>query len=159
MLFMMTACTKDQATEEPEPAEISVSKESIIALKGGGKETIYVTYEGKWKYQIPASAKEWCTIKHVTNTNKIDVIIAANTQANGIKRETTLTISSTTDDKVEPKKIKIKQAGPKDGLVIDNDEYTISPKDSLLSVEMLADVEFDVDVDSSGKEWIEFRGH
>ena len=155
MLFSMTACTKEEPVDpvEPTPVEITVSKESILVNKGGTSKAISVdvTYEGEWKFTVSSAGKDWCTVTRAINSNRLSITVKANLEENAKARQTTISVFAADDSSIK-KTINIKQAGPKDGLVIDKTTYTVEPKDSILSIDMLANVEYDITVEKD-QEW------
>ena len=159
MLFALPSCSDDQTEVEPLPVEISLSKESILVNKSGTTSAISVnvTCEGEWKFTVSSTASGWCTVKRPVNTNKLNITVSPNTDSNGKARTTTISVFSVTDSNVR-KSITVKQAGPKDGIVVDDTYHELSPRDSLLAMEILANVDFEVEVDQDGQEWIEYTG-
>ena len=141
---------------EPTPVEITLSKESILVNKGGTTKaiTVDVTYEGEWKYTVSSAGKDWCTVNRAINSNRLSITVKPNLDEKAKARQTTISVFSATDSNLK-KTITIKQAGPKDGLVIDQTSYTVEPKDSVLSIEMLANVEYEVTVDKN-QEWFKY---
>ena len=140
--------------------EISLSKESILVNKGGTTSAIAVnvTCEGEWKFTVSSTGSGWCTVKRPVNTNRLNITVSPNTDSNGKARSTTISVFSTTDTNVR-KSITVKQAGPKDGLVVEDTYFSLTPKDSLLAVEILADADFDVELDEEAQDWVEYDGN
>ena len=157
MLFSLAACSSDPTTEEEPapPAEIKLSKESFLVNKGGTTSdlTVNVTFDGQWDYTLSKTGEGWCNVKRVTNTNRLSISVSQTTEAH--TRSTTISVYSKADRTIS-KSISIKQMGTKEGIVIDKTSHDVSPKDSLLTIEVLANVEFDHKVEDNGKDWIEF---
>lgn len=156
MLFSFVACSEDQ-TEDPVPLEIGVSRESILVNKGGTTSaiTVDVTCNGDWKHTVSTSGTSWCKVVRPVNSNRLNITVSANTNSNSKARTTSIEVFSAVDANVR-KTITIKQAGPNDGIVVEQTSFSLSPKDSILSVEMLANVDFEIEVADDGKEWIEY---
>ena len=156
MLFTLPSCSENETVDEPIPVEITLSKESILVNKGGTTNdvTVNVTCEGEWKFTVSSSGTSWCKVTRPLNTNKLNIKVSPNTDSNAKARTTTISVFSTTDANVK-KSITVKQAGPKDGLVVDKTSFTLTPRDSILAVEVLADVDFEVEIADDGKEWVE----
>ncbi|MBO7194592.1 MAG: M60 family metallopeptidase [Alistipes sp.] len=156
LLFAVTACSNDPTENEPAaPAEITLSKESFLVNKGGTTSTLSVdvTFEGQWDFSVSSAARSWCTVKRPTNTNRLNITVAKTTQ----DRSRTASISVfSKEDRTISKSISIKQMGLQDGLVVEKDSYVIAPKDSILTVEMLANVEYEVTVEDKSKDWVEY---
>ena len=130
MLFALPSCSDDPVTEEPLPLEITLSKESILVNKSGTTSAISVnvTCEGEWKFTVSSTASGWCTVKRPVNTNKLNITVSPNTDSNGKARTTTISVFSVTDSNVR-KSITVKQAGPKDGIVVDDTYHELTPRD------------------------------
>ena len=158
MLFTLPACTDNKQVDDQEPvvAEITLSKESILVNKGGTTSavTVNVTYDGEWAYTLSSTGTSWCTVSRPVNSNKLSIKVQSNLDEFSKARQTTISVYAVADKTIR-KTITIKQAGPKDGLVIDQTNYTVEPKDSILSIEMLANVEYDVTVEKD-QEWFKF---
>lgn len=102
---------------------------------------------------IPDDAKEWISIKSNTATkalaeNKVTLAIAQNTTYDN--REASITIKQT--DGALAETVKIKQAQT-DGLFITTPEYNLSNESHTLSVEVQANVSFEVTPEA---EWIHY---
>ncbi|MBQ3536716.1 MAG: M60 family metallopeptidase [Alistipes sp.] len=157
-LFTVTSCSDNSETdEEPIPTEISVSKESILVNKGGTTSAISVnvTCSGDWKYTLSSSGSSWCTVTRPLNSNKLNITVSPNTKENAKARTTTISVYSVLDANVK-KSITIKQAGPKDGIVVEQTTHAVTPRDSILAVEVLANVDYEVETDEESKEWFAY---
>lgn len=157
-LFALPSCSDNSEVDPEVPAavEITLSKESILVNKGGTTSAISVnvTCNGEWKYTVSSSGSSWCTVKRPVNSNKLNITVSPNTNENAKSRTTTISVFSATDSSVR-KSITITQAGAKDGIVVEQTSFTLTPRDSVLTVEMLATVDYEVEIDDEDKEWCE----
>ncbi len=155
LLSFAYACSSDPTTEEPVVLEIKLSKESFLINKGGTTSplSVDVQFPEQWDFTVSSSGKSWVTVKRPTNTNRLTITVSKTSIE--APRTTTISVFSKADRTIS-KSITIKQMGTKDGIVIDVTEHEVLPKDSLLTIELLANVEYDFSVDDNGKDWIEF---
>ena len=157
MLFTLTGCTENEQVdeEEPTPVEITVSKETLLINKVGTTSPINidVTCPEQWDYTVSSAGRDWCIVKRATNSNRMTITVGRNPNDQG--RSTTISVFSKENRDIN-KSISVKQLGQKEGILMDKDTYEVPSKGATsFSVELLASVEFEVEVEA-GKDWIRY---
>lgn len=156
LLLTLGGCSKSEGiTEEPIIPEITVSKDSHIVSKAGASLSVNVnvtTPDGKWRFTLSNSGKDWCSATRNANSNTLKITVRANDDDKS--REASISIMAESDNSLR-KSIKIKQAGASDGIIIETTSFDVPSKDNTLSVPFFANVDFDVEVEE-GIDWIEY---
>ena len=156
ILLTMGGCSSNESElVEPIIPEITLSKDSFIIGKKGATASVNVTVtttDGKWKFTVSNSGKDWCSASRAANSNTLKITIAANNDDKA--RESTISIMAESDNSLR-KSIKIKQAGADDGIIIETTTYEIGSKNQTLSIPFYANVDFEVEIED-GADWIEY---